>query len=69
MPVQRGSATRVYACPLIDDSSRFHLGPSSDTALEARVRPDHPRCKHCLDTGVDYIGAGSNRYSDSFTAT
>lgn len=63
----REGAPRFHACPLTDDAMRFDAGASLQQALEARVTPDHPRCKRCLACGVDYAGTGS--YSATFTAT
>jgi len=54
----RDGAPRFHACPLTDDAERFDAGASLQEALAARVTPDHPRCKRCLDCGVDYAGAG-----------
>ncbi len=55
--VMKGSAGLCFqACPLTDDATRFDCGNALDAALTARVVPDHPRCQHCLDPGVDYAG-------------
>jgi molybdenum cofactor biosynthesis enzyme MoaA len=59
MLLRRGGAMRFHACPLTDDAVRFDTGATLDTALAARIMPDHPRCGLCLTRGVDYAGERS----------
>ncbi len=68
MLLRRRGAMRFHACPLTDDAPRFDVGATMDSALAARVVPDHPRCAVCRGSGVDYAGAIFTRQSDTFSA-
>lgn len=65
MVLKRGGAVGFHACPLTDDAERFGLGPALESALIARVVPDHPRCALCQGPGVDYAGTPMPGQSDT----
>lgn len=56
MVMKSVTGLRFQACPLTDDAVRFDCGDTLPAALAVRVLPDHPRCRHCFDPGVDYAG-------------
>ena len=47
MLLKRDGQLRLYACGFTDDDTRFDLGPSLVTAVNASVCLQHQRCRQC----------------------
>ncbi|MDR2214456.1 MAG: radical SAM protein [Nevskiaceae bacterium] len=56
MLLRRPEGLRIAPCPFTDDQPQLDLGDQLTAALQAPVRLIHPRCRVCLEQGVDYIG-------------
>jgi uncharacterized Fe-S cluster-containing radical SAM superfamily protein len=56
MLLRRPEGLRFAPCPLVDDLAGMDLGAALAPALQAPVRLGHPRCRTCLEPGVDYAG-------------
>jgi len=52
MVVKDKGRMRVYACTLVDDDSRYDLGPTLKQSLGQRIMMTHHRCFSCFKHGA-----------------
>ena len=52
MVVKQGGHTRVYACALTDDDTRFDQGSELRASLARTVKLEHHRCLQCVRFGA-----------------